>query len=212
LGRLRKNLFVFYVQVMPIGFDDFIAHRRDVDGYIHTVALHLREVSSLASQFSSKIGLPLSGRIVGLLHYFGKYSTAFQVYIKSATGFLNPDVDDEYVNSSGMRGKIDHSSAGAQYVWRSLKKFGQLGQGELCGQFLSLCIASHHMGLMDCLSVDEEQTYFKRMQKEDQKTHLQECMQVTDTAIIAEIEALASTPVVAEFFNKFKQLVDLVWR
>lgn len=190
--------------------DYFVAHKREADGEIQTVALHLKEVADLASRFSNKIGLPQSGRLLGLLHDFGKYSTSFQNYIKSATGCLNPDQDEDYVDSKGLKGKIDHSSAGAQYAWRKLKKFGKLGQGELCGQILSLCVASHHMGLMDCISVEGDPTHFIRMQKEDTKTHLQECMQLADSKIISEIEALfTSKTVVAEFFNKFKQLVDL---
>jgi len=189
--------------------DNFVAHRRKADGELQTVSQHLKDVSNLASQFSSKVGLPQSGRLIGLLHDFGKYSKAFQLYIKSATGFLNPDEDDEYIDSRSLKGKIDHSSAGSQYVWRELKKYGQAGQGELCGQFLALCIASHHIGLIDCLSVDGEQTYFKRMQKDDEKTHLKECMRSTDTEIVAEIQSLACKPVVAELFAKIKQIIDL---
>jgi CRISPR-associated endonuclease/helicase Cas3 len=189
--------------------NDFVAHRRKADGEIQTVSQHLRAVSDIASQFSSKIGLPQAGRLIGLLHDFGKYSKAFQIYIKSATGFLNPDQDDEYIDSRGLKGKIDHSSAGSQYIWRELRKYGKLGQGELCGQILALCIASHHIGLIDCLSVDGEQTYFKRMQKDDEKTHLKECMRSADTEISAEIKSLACKSVVTELLEKIKQIIDL---
>ena len=56
--------------------------------------------------------------MIRLLHDFGKYPDSFQAYLLSAVGKLNPD-DDEYVDAIGMKGKIDHSSAGAQYVWES---------------------------------------------------------------------------------------------
>jgi len=54
--------------------DNFVAHRRKADGELQTVSQHLKDVSNLASQFSSKVGLPQSGRLIGLLHDFGKYS------------------------------------------------------------------------------------------------------------------------------------------
>lgn len=79
------------------GFDEFIAHRRS-DADCQSLAQHLLEVSSLARRFSEKIGLGLSGELIGLLHDLGKYSGEFQQYLRSAVGLLEQDKDDDYVD------------------------------------------------------------------------------------------------------------------
>lgn len=90
----------------------FIAHKRNTDGVIQPLSNHLLEVSVLAGDFARKIDIESAGKLIGLLHDFGKYSQEFQLYIKSATGEINPDEDD-YVDAIGMKGKVDHSTAGA---------------------------------------------------------------------------------------------------
>ena len=56
------------------------------------------------------------------MHDFGKYSHKFQKYIHDETGLFNPDLDDEESTPNGS--KVDHSTAGAQWVYRELRKFG----------------------------------------------------------------------------------------
>jgi len=74
---------------------------------------HLWDASILAEQFAGKIGLDKSGKLLGLLHDLGKASKEFQNYIRSANGLIDPD-EDEYTDVVAKKGKIDHSSAGAQ--------------------------------------------------------------------------------------------------
>lgn len=50
---------------------------------------------------------------------FGKYSADFQNYIKSGTGLFDVD-DTDYVDAKTQKGKIDHSTAGAQWLWQAL--------------------------------------------------------------------------------------------
>ena len=113
---------------------EFIAHRRESDGESQSLLCHLLRTSIYAGQFANKIGLKKAGRILGLLHDLGKASEDFQKYIHSVTGRIDPDADD-YKNAKGLRGKIDHSSAGAQLIYRKLSKKGQ--EGFLAGQILS---------------------------------------------------------------------------
>ena len=167
-----------------------IAHVRKSDGMTQSVETHLSGTSAIAKILASKLNLGLAGELLGLMHDFGKYSSAFQKYIQAATG-INPDVDVEDTLPGGQ--KIDHSTAGAQWIHRRLKLLGmKQGTGELCGQLLGLCIASHHVaGLIDCLSPEGEAVWLKRFQKDDALTYLQECEQRADAAVLSQAEGLA---------------------
>jgi CRISPR-associated endonuclease/helicase Cas3 len=174
----------------------FIAHHRESDGVTQSLATHLCNVAILANAFAGKVGLDKQGELIGLLHDLGKFSAAFQAYIKSAVGLLNQDEDEEFVDATGLKGKIDHSTAGAQLVWQELSKQGQLGQ--IVGQILSLCIASHHSGLVDCLSSDTnslgEDVFGRRMNKADDRSHFNEALGKADEAILARARELTSKP------------------
>lgn len=133
----------------------YIAHIRSHDKKVQTLDCHLQETSELSRLFASKLGIADAGALIGLTQDFGKFSEAFQTYIRTEIGLLEPDGDDQ----PSHRGKIDHSTAGAQWVWRALSKFARNGnhnEGKLCGQILGLCIASHHGGLIDNLAIDGE--------------------------------------------------------
>jgi CRISPR-associated endonuclease/helicase Cas3 len=149
---------------------EFIARYRQSDGSPQALAEHLEGASALASGFSTKIGLPAFGELMGLVHDFGKYSEAFQSYIESAAGKIEPD-DDEYVDAVRMRGKIDHSTAGAQYIWerRANSPFGQIA-----AEIMAICVASHHSGLIDSLAPDGTDLFSKRLDKPAEKTHIVE--------------------------------------
>lgn len=173
-----------------------IAHVRATDGAIQPLSAHLTGVSLLARCHAQKIGLSMHGELIGLLHDLGKYSEEFQVYLQSATGLLNPDEDEEFVDAKELRGKVDHSSAGAQFVWRELVCRGPLGQ--YVGQMLALCIASHHSGLIDCLTSGPnrpvEDAFTKRMNKADGRTHLEETLVKGEETILARAQELLSLP------------------
>ena len=127
---------------------DYVAHVRTTDKKIQTLKNHLLEVAEITKQLATKINASEAGELIGLLHDFGKYSAFFQNYIQSGTGLLNPDLDDDYVDAVALKGKIDHSTAGAQWLWQALSKYGKNGEGRICGQILALCVASHHSGLI----------------------------------------------------------------
>ncbi|MBL1277295.1 MAG: CRISPR-associated helicase Cas3' [Ectothiorhodospiraceae bacterium] len=174
----------------------FIAHRRK-DGKEQLLVDHLGEVSDIAALLASKIGASDSGALIGLLHDMGKFSADFQAYIGSATGKINPD-EDEYVDFKGLKGKIDHSSAGAQWVWGNCDKWGS--QGQLVGQILALCIASHHSGLIDCLKPAGENGFLGRMGKPDNKTHKNESLNSAPARYIEKLNLLLN-----------KKLIQNVW-
>lgn len=185
----------------------YIAHIREKDGDIQPLVTHLREVGNLACEFAQKINIPDAGSVLGLLHDFGKFSIAFQNYINSAEGRIQPD-EDGYVEAGKLKGKIDHSSAGAQLIWQRLYKFGGAGQGELVAQVLALCIASHHSGLINCIEKDGSNTFNIRMGKGDEKTHLRECRNHAEAELIASIDELVNQGLVKNLYGKLSKLVD----
>lgn len=178
----------------------FIAHHRAADDHWQTLEAHLEGVASLSRQFASKLQLDDLGELIGLLHDLGKYSQAFQVYLKSAVGALNQDEDEEWVDAASLKGKIDHSSAGAQYIWRELAERGP--KERIAAQVLALCIASHHSGLIDCIAADDvrfgEDGFARRMNKADEKTRLEESLRAADPALLARCAALVADSCLAE--------------
>ncbi|WP_347989234.1 CRISPR-associated helicase Cas3' [Methylomonas sp. AM2-LC] len=173
-----------------------------------TVATHLQEVAEITKKLAQKINIPEAGELIGLLHDLGKYSSVFQNYIQSGTGLLNPDIDSDYVNAVALKGKIDHSTAGAQWVWEELSKFGKNGEGRLCGQILAICIASHHSGLIDCLTPDGVNSFNVRINKNDDRTHLAECKQNADTSILEQARQLADKPLLLAMLKQLRLITN----
>ena len=185
---------------------DAIAHVRKLDGLQQLLIDHLLETSTISGQLAAKLNLDLVGELLGLMHDFGKYSQDFQEYIKSVTG-INPDADD-YVLPNGK--KIDHSTAGAQWVYRELRKFGVAqGIGELFGQMLGLCIASHHgEGLIDCLDDEGNAVWKKRFEKDDELTHLAECEQNADEAVQQKARELVGENLIRSLLKAVKPILS----
>ena len=188
--------------------DPYIAHLRKSDGQIQSVQAHLKETAVLAKAFAKKLNLELPGELLGLMHDFGKYSHKFQKYIHDETGLFNPDLDDEESTPNGS--KVDHSTAGAQWVYRELRKFGaEQGIGELFGQMLGLCIASHHgEGLIDCLNGEGNAIWKKRFEKEDELTHLAECEQNADEAVEQKAHELVGENLIRSLLNAVKPILS----
>ncbi|OPL17006.1 MAG: CRISPR-associated protein [delta proteobacterium ML8_D] len=185
---------------------NFIAHRRKCDNKGQSVQEHLIGASLICRRLAEKVVAPDAGELLGLLHDFGKYSQQFQIYLQSATGMLNPDIDDEFVDFEALKGKIDHSSAGAQWVWEKFRQYGL--QGRLVGQILALCLASHHSGLIDCLKPEGKNNFITRMNKDDEKTHLQECEQAADNEILKRLNSLATKTLIQDCSLQILQLVN----
>ncbi len=172
-----------------------IAHQRKEDGAIQSLEEHLLEVAKKAKSFAGKINLEEQGEIMGLLHDLGKYSKEFQDYIQSAVGLINPDEDD-FVDAQGLKGKVDHSTAGAEHIWQKLSKQGEMGK--IVGQMLALCVASHHSGLIDCLSLDVnrpvEDNFTRRINKPDSHSHYNEAMAKMDVSVSKRFQELVGNP------------------
>ena len=186
----------------------YIAHQRQSDKAVQSLESHLLDVSDIAKSLAAKIGLKDQGELIGLLHDLGKYSDEFQTYLKSAVGLIDQDEDD-FVDAKGLKGKVDHSTSGAQLIWQEFSTRGKMGP--IVGQILSLCIASHHSGLIDCLSSDPssfgENRFTKRIGKSDDHTHLRESIAKMDKVIEARFRELVRKPEIIDGVMKFLQQV-----
>ena len=184
----------------------FIAHLRKKDKQPQYLSEHLNEVSKLAAQFASKIGLKESGELLGLLHDLGKASQEFQDYIQSATGLIDPD-SDSYIDAKAKKGKVDHSSAGAQVIYNHLWEKGP--EARLVAQVLSLAIASHHSGLIDCLLPSGEDNFTRRMKKAEENAHTDEAFSnLGEQEKMAANRLLADETLVKQIIEKFKSLKE----
>lgn len=96
----------------------FIAHRTE-DGRIQLLMDHLRGTAERAEQYAEPFGAGKLAYEIGLAHDIGKYSPAFQRYIR------------------GDGQSADHSTAGAKEI------------GKSCGALAAYCVAGHHSGLPD---------------------------------------------------------------
>ena len=186
----------------------FIAHVRQTDKCPQPVQTHLVETSKLAKIFAQKLNLEPVGELLGLMHDFGKYSRKFQKYIHDETSLFNPDLDDEESTPNGS--KVDHSTAGAQWVYRELRKFGAAqGIGEFFGQMLGLCIASHHgEGLIDCLDGEGNPKWIERFNKTDELTHLAECERNADEAVQQKARELTGENLIRSLLKAVKPILS----
>src|ERR1019366_5910036 len=156
---------------------DFLAHLED-DGRRQLLRDHLLSVSQAAGRMSETVGLGAAGAAIGLLHDLGKYSRDFQQYLRRMA------LDQDTEQQGPGRGKIDHSTAGAQTIWRSLKRKGNL-EG-VVGEILSLCVASHHSGLIDCIAPAGFDNLSRRMNKQDSESHFDEAWASAEQQVIEE--------------------------
>ncbi|MCZ4065025.1 CRISPR-associated helicase Cas3' [Oxalobacter aliiformigenes] len=178
-----------------------VAHIRKADGKKQTLEEHLLSVSGLTGTFARKIGLSQSGELAGGSHDFGKYAEAFRQYILSANGAIDPD-SDEYIDPVSHKGKIDHSTAGAQYVRKRLVR----EKYPLYAQMMFLSICSHHSGLIDCLLPDGGNGFDKRLNKKEEDTHLAECESKADPAVKNLLASLSEEEILMEWYLKCRSI------
>jgi len=95
---------------------------------------HLKEVSKMAGTFAGAFGSGSWAETAGFFHDLGKFSLEFQQYLSASSG----DYHQEEIS-----GRVDHSTAGAQFAVQS---------NPVLGHILAYAIAGHHAGLLDGIS------------------------------------------------------------
>jgi len=171
--------------------NSFLAHLRP-PGEEQLLRDHLLRVSAITSRLAAKVGMPRVGALIGLAHDLGKYSTAFQQYLRKVAGDAAMEMEPDF----SLRGSVDHSTAGAQIIAR-----GFIGAEEQTGRFaaeaLALCIVSHHSGFIDCILPNGKDGLLQRLSKDDVLSHRSEAWSSVEAAIRAPLESLLNDPEVA---------------
>jgi CRISPR-associated endonuclease/helicase Cas3 len=172
-----------------------IAHIRSTDKAEQYLYKHLFGVGRRSGEFAAKIGCRLAGELQGLLHDLGKYSAEFFAYLHSAAGMIEPDADD-YVDPASNKGRIDHSTAGAQLIWRELST--RDARDQVVAKILALNVASHHSGQIDVISSrageQAKDNFGIRMSKPEQQAHLDEVLHSADEVVLERFRDLIAEP------------------
>lgn len=91
---------------------------------------HLAAVARLAAELASAFGAAGAARLAGLLHDLGKFSEAFQAYIR------------------GEGDGVDHSTAGAREAMRGAAEAAAVVD-RIVAELVAYVVAGHHAGLPD---------------------------------------------------------------
>lgn len=129
----------------------YYAHSTDSNEY-QLLEDHLKGVAKLCQHYSEAFGVGNLGYLAGLLHDIGKYSEEFQQRIR------------------GSKIRVDHSTAGAQWIMENdvIRKY--LGTRKLdrhLARLIAHSIAGHHGGLKNHGTKDQEGTLVHRLSKQD---------------------------------------------
>lgn len=194
---------------------EFIAHVRASDSSEQSLYAHLTGTAEIAKTLATKIGLPLSGELIGLVHDLGKYSQAFQTYIRDSVQFdnykdLGLDEDEEadiLLKGKPKRGSVDHSTAGAIFLYNKFKdrpKKNSSAQGALLADILFICVASHHSGLVNVVDKEGQPYLYNRKTKPEDKVHFQEALNnAISNELFASLDSKIFKEAVREFHNAF---------
>ncbi len=120
-----------------------------------TLEEHLKGTAILARKFASAFGADDMGYIAGLLHDLGKYTRAFQGYLKRSMA-----------GEGVTRGEVIHALQGAKFVNEAIND-------SVITDIICNVIATHHGGLFDSIT-DGQRTLIRKTDKCEEKLHYEE--------------------------------------
>ncbi|MDY3617582.1 CRISPR-associated helicase Cas3' [Agathobaculum sp.] len=133
-----------------------IAHsRRDEKGSLQfqPLAAHCRQCAVYASA-SAPPGMEKTAYLAGLLHDMGKYSTAFQDYLRRAAA-----------GEEVRRGSVNHTFAGARYALERWHTDKEQSFRSLACELVAYAVGAHH-GQFDCIALDGADGFRRRLETE----------------------------------------------
>ena len=113
-----------------------------------TLRKHSSTVAALCRTYGGAIGCPHLGELCGLNHDAGKAKQEFQAYLLSG--------------DTRLRGKINHTSAGARHIVEKYGKSTDIYQA-CTAQVVALAVCSHHSGLIDCIDTSGLDRFHSRL-------------------------------------------------
>ncbi|MGH4051812.1 MAG: CRISPR-associated helicase Cas3' [Clostridium sp.] len=119
-----------------------------------SVMEHLHNVSRMSMEYGDKISLAATGELIGILHDMGKGTKKFDAYIHYSS---------EHPNDRSLRGTINHSTAGARFIYDNFYNVTDPYQ-KFTAQLISLAICSHHGGLIDCIDLKGIDIFTNKME------------------------------------------------
>ena len=128
-----------------------IAHIRERDQKKQPVINHLIHTANNARVLAASLNMGNLAYLTGFFHDLGKWRLRFKEYLEAAV--LHPD--------SVRRGEVNHSSAGAIYVYQRYYHGDRLHR--LTAQLISVAILSHH-GLNDCMDLNGTDHFHRRVE------------------------------------------------
>lgn len=128
---------------------------------------HLTNAASRMERSCASIGLPTTGRLIGLVHDGGKAPKTWQTYL--------------FCGQDGA--KPNHSSAGARFIWEHEKD--AKGTRVLLRQWTTAAVCSHHSGLMDVVAPDGRDVLYGRVIPE-KEVHYAEAADYLNTLLTKE--------------------------
>lgn len=126
---------------------------------------HLTETADIAERFASVFGCGSIATLAGLLHDLGKYTHAFQDYLKRSLA-----------GEDTTRGEVIHALQGAKFTEENIKDF-------VIKDIIGNIIATHHGGLFDNIT-DGERTLSAKTNKGENKLHYTEAVNAFSPDII----------------------------
>ena len=117
-----------------------------------TVEEHLMDVAKHIKESASELGVSNLGYLIGILHDMGKFTEEFSRYLEWS--FHHP-------NDYSKRGSVDHSTAGAKYIFEKYKAGADFER--MTAEFIALPILSHHTGLLNFLGYPGNSDLLRRV-------------------------------------------------
>lgn len=133
------------------------AHIRPISFEEQSVKEHLKHVAELTKEYCSKISMDATGELIGILHDMGKGTGKYDAYIHYSA---------KHPEDRSLKGTIDHSTAGAKYIYDTFYSTTTDKIRKLTAQLIALAVCSHHGGLMDCLDLNGMDKFTSRMKPE----------------------------------------------
>lgn len=166
--------------------DRFLAHI-SADGREQTVAEHLQNVAELSAEKGRCIGVENLAYLQAIIHDFGKLNGDFTEYISG--------------KNSIRRGEIDHSYAGAKYIYELAEKSPSILSKE-AARLAARTVISHH-GLHDWLDSDGNDYFIERISK----TQRYDCIKENIGGIISDGELLS---ILEKSAGEYEQIIKKI--